>query len=234
MNPLTAEDFASVPWGGMAVHENGRKSVRIPEKPYSRFCWVLEGDRLGCRDFRSDKGMADEGGWTIPDVFTRADLEQAREETVGRMMHLSRSKCAKLNRRITGLGDTIADQSATIERLQKDLATGIRVTTAREALETLTDEEWGRMARAADDWAHGRPGRPGDFRTVITNALSPMPEPWETAPFVIWDDDGGTFIAARDDLPDGPVWYATGSTEPLTRHQVAAMNPRPFDPREVA
>ena len=245
MNPLTAEDFASVPWGGMAVHEDGRKAVRVSYRPDDEVPWLAEEGET--RRWRMDIDMSDDGGWRIMDASTTGGDQAERDEVLGKAVRKRDAVVKQLHE----LQDALTHRNRQISELEQRLNSGILVSSAREAL----DAAW-ELAHEPEDGSipeghlHLVRAHSGGFPEVMqavadvrsVNALcerrlldppAPKPEPWETAPFVIWDDDGGTFIAARHDLPDGPVWLATGSTRPLTRDEIAAMNPKPFDPSEV-
>lgn len=189
---LTAEDFANVPWDGMAVHKDGDRAVRIPEGQWDKLCWSIGN----LERWRSDEFMAKEGGWTIlPTVTTAREAldaawELAYEPEDGVVpegsQHLARPHGGGFPASVLA-GTDMKAVNASCERRLLD------------------------------------PPEP-----------KPEPEPWETSPYVICDDLGNTLVAERWGSPDGPVWYAPRNADPLTRDEIAAMNPKPFDPSEVA
>lgn len=174
---LTVEDFARVPWGGMAINEDGRKAARVPDDDEDPFPWrEFDLGDWGRKTFwRSDEYMSADLGWRI-------------------------------------------------------LPT---VTTAREALETLTDAEWEKVAYAVQDWVWR--AEEGEWVPNIADALldavtpAPVPEPWEEAPYVIVIHKDNS-LAVMKNTGDG---YLDHHGAFWTRSQVASMNPRPFDPSEV-
>ena len=77
---LTVEDFSRVPWGGMAVSENGSRAVRIPGNASDEKCWHVRYHSNGS-SWCTDVEMAAVSGCRIlPTVTTtREALEVAWE-----------------------------------------------------------------------------------------------------------------------------------------------------------
>ena len=61
---LTVEDFARVPWGGMAVLENGLRAVRIPGNENDENCWRVRHSDSGS-SWCTDVEMSAVSGWRI-------------------------------------------------------------------------------------------------------------------------------------------------------------------------
>lgn len=189
MTALTPEDFADVPWGGMASTECGRRAVRVPEMPGDPQPWSEKGKVR----WHTDEEMAADGGWRIilPVTTAREALDAAWELAHEPEDGIIPAGAAYLVRSPRGGTPVSSDAGVDLKAIN-----GI-----------------------------------GERR--LLDPPKPKPEPWEIAPYVICDEAGETIVLRRTEMAETPMWFQAVHPTPYLRTEVAAMSPRPFDPKEV-
>ena len=241
---LTVEDFARIPWGGMATHDDGRRAIRIPRVLGDGLPWFVKGyDRYL---WRSDAEMV-KGGWRVVEMVTYATLLHHQVHTEAKRERLI-SHIEELQKVIADRNTEIGELKAMVESVKVD---GITVKTPREALDAAWElsyvpEDGVIPAGAAYIW-HGCEN-PDEITVDIMNGEieavngcgerrlldPPEPEPWEVSPFVVCTGmDGRNLLLKRVGEVGGFTWLNVDDQTSFDRGTVKAMDPIPFDPSDV-
>lgn len=132
MKPRTTNDFASIPWGGTVVHQNGSRAVCLPTNNLEKVRWYVDECDLGGHRL-TDAQMAEYGGWELVEKISFHDADRMRDEAVQHMEkmrdqairhteHMAREQWNGLVKQNRHLESVLSSRNEYIEQLESQLS----------------------------------------------------------------------------------------------------------------